>query len=100
MGNFVKGGVFIMLAASASVLPRATSGQQVIPVWPGPAPGSETWKQREETTGLPQVAHGAALVRNVSRPTLTAYLPDASVATGIGIVVFPGEGFRFLSWET
>jgi hypothetical protein len=79
-----------MCAASLSPLPRTTSGQQVVPTWPGPASGSETWKQREETTALPQVAGGAALVRNVTRPTLTVFVPDRSKATGAAV--------NWLSW--
>ncbi|GIG28911.1 alpha/beta hydrolase [Cellulomonas marina] len=38
-------------------------------------------------------------VRNVSVPTLTAYLPDADVATGAGVVVCPGGAMHFLSVE-
>jgi acetyl esterase/lipase len=36
------------------------------------------------------------LVRNVSQPSLTVFLPDASVAVGTGVVVCPGGGFHFL----
>ena len=35
--------------------------------------------------------------RNVTVPTLTAYLPEPSAATGTGIVVAPGGGLHFLS---
>src|SRR5206468_1830051 len=35
-------------------------------------------------------------VWNVTRPTLTPYLPDPAVASGTGIVVCPGGGFEFL----
>jgi acetyl esterase/lipase len=39
----------------------------------------------------------ASVVRNVSQPTLTAFLPDSSVATGTAVIVCPGGGFHFLS---
>jgi acetyl esterase/lipase len=39
----------------------------------------------------------AAVVRNVSQPTLTAFLPRPAVATGSAVVVCPGGGFHFLS---
>jgi acetyl esterase/lipase len=39
------------------------------------------------------------MVRNVTTPTLTAYLPDPAAATGTAVVVCPGGGFRFLSWQ-
>src|SRR5262249_8117446 len=34
---------------------------------------------------------------NVTRPTLSIYLPEASRTTGTGIVICPGGGFRWLS---
>jgi acetyl esterase/lipase len=39
-------------------------------------------------------------VRNITRPTLTPYLPEPSAATGTGVVVAPGGGFLMLSWES
>ncbi|HYW45689.1 MAG TPA: alpha/beta hydrolase [Bryobacteraceae bacterium] len=80
-------------------LPLAAAAQQkVIQVWPSTPPGSENWTQKEvEYTdpGSKQVR-----VRNVTTPTLTAFLPDRSTAGGTAVVVCPGGGFRFLSWHT
>lgn len=39
------------------------------------------------------------IVRNVSSPTLTPYLPDPSHATGTAVIVAPGGGFHFLAWD-
>jgi len=39
------------------------------------------------------------IVRNVSEPTLTAYLPDPAIATGTAVIVAPGGGFHMLSIE-
>ncbi len=101
MYKFTKGDGYFMLALSLISAPTTSKSQQhVIPVWPGVAPGSENWKQKEETIGLPQIASGAPLVRNVTQPTLTVFLPDPSVATGTAIIVCPGGGFQFLSWES
>ena len=74
--------------------------EQVIPVWPGAAPGSESWTQKEETTHLPPMAAGGPLIRNVTQPTLTVFPPDPSKATGTAVIVCPGGGFHFLSWES
>ena len=41
----------------------------------------------------------ALLVRNVVRPSITPYLPDASVANGTAVIVAPGGGFHFLAWD-
>ena len=72
-----------------------TGQPMVIPVWPKDAPGSEKWTQKE-------VEHRDAwlkvkIVRNVVRPTLTAFLPERSKANGTAVIICPGGGFRFLA---
>ena len=47
----------------------------IIPLWPDGAPGSEGWTQQEEVSAMPQ--GGLKVVRNVTQPTLTAYLPES-----------------------
>jgi len=74
-----------------------TGQPRVIPVWPKDALGSEKWTQKE-------VEHRSAwlrmkIVRNVVRPTLTAFLPERSKANGTAVIVCPGGGFRFLCFE-
>ena len=74
-----------------------TGQARIIPVWPKDAPGSEKWTQKE-------VEHRSELlrmkvVRNVVRPTLTAFLPERSKANGTAVIVCPGGGFRFLCCE-
>lgn len=66
----------------------------VIPIWPGPTPGSEGWQGEER---IVTAENGEPRVYNVTRPTLTVYLPDASVATGTAIVICPGGGFYRLA---
>ncbi len=68
--------------------------QKVIPLYPGGAPGSESWtyKEQEYKPGTKD-----ALVYNVSQPTLTVYPPDAGTANGTAIVVCPGGGFYILA---
>ena len=67
---------------------------QTLTLWPGVAPGSETWTQKEwvvEDTPIGAVAF------NVVTPTLTAYLPQRSKATGTGIIIAPGGAFVALA---
>jgi len=98
---FTKRVVCCLSLAGALVLSTICRGeQQVIPVWPGAAPGSETWTQKEETTTLPPLAAGGPLIRNVTQPTLTIFLPDPSLANGTAVIVCPGGGFHFLSWAS
>jgi acetyl esterase/lipase len=61
------------------------------------APGSESWTQTESE--LSSDWDGHRIVRNVVRPTLTAFLPDRQKANGTAVIVCPGGGFRFLAWE-
>jgi dienelactone hydrolase len=49
--------------------------------------------------GPPGVAQGTTMLRNVSRPTVTVYRPQAGQAHGGGVVVCPGGGWRILAWE-
>jgi len=64
-----------------------TPPTSAIPVWPGAAPGTESWTQREVT--YPKTPVGT-VVMNVTVPTLTAYLPAPATATGAGVIIAPG----------
>jgi acetyl esterase/lipase len=72
----------------------ATTQPTVLPLWPDGAPGSEDWPQQEEELILPP---SLKVVRNISQPTLTAYLPDPALANGTAVIVAPGGAFHFLS---
>jgi len=78
-----------------SAVIAANAQQKVIPLWPGAAPGSENWTYHEQTV-QPPGSHARAVV-NVSRPTLTVYLPEPSKANGTAVIVCPGGGFHFLA---
>ena len=69
---------------------------QEFAIWPGTAPGSETWQQQPNDVSV----FGMHAVYNVVRPTLTAYFPDPAHATGAAVIVAPGGGFRFLNIDT
>jgi len=68
-----------------SVLSCCASAQS-LNIWPGVAPGSENWKQEEQSVEAP---YGTVLI-NVVTPTLTPYLPEKSKATGTGVIIAPG----------
>ena len=70
---------------------------KVLPLWPGGAPGSENWNYEEWERVGPQ--DEVKRIHNVTRPTLAVYLPDPSSATGTGVVVCPGGGFRHLAFN-
>jgi acetyl esterase/lipase len=72
----------------------AKTAPQVIPLWPAGAPGSESWTWQEEASAFPN--NGDKVIHNVVQPTLTAYLPEPSNATGTAVIVCPGGGFHYL----
>jgi acetyl esterase/lipase len=69
----------------------------VISLWPDAAPGSEDWPQHEQVSVMPDF--GLKVIRNVSQPTLTVFLPDRAVADGTAVIVCPGGAFHFLAYE-
>jgi acetyl esterase/lipase len=77
-----------------AVLAAGSADAQVVKIWPGAAPGSETWTQQERTVENTPVG---TVIFNVVTPTLTAYLPDPAKATGTGVVIAPGGAFVALA---
>lgn len=64
-----------------------------IPLYRSAAPGWEHARQVEVWTEM----GGEKWVRNVTRPTLTPFLPAPGKATGAAVLVVPGGGFQFVS---
>jgi acetyl esterase/lipase len=72
--------------------PAQPSG--AIPLYAEPAPGpavAEVWDN------VPGAQVG---LRNVTRPTITPFLPAAGKGTGAAIIVAPGGGFQMLAMES
>ena len=70
--------------------------QPVIPLYSGVAPGSENAKQKEVSFVN---ADKQTRIRNITQPTLTAYLPERGKANGTAIIIAPGGGFMHLAME-
>ncbi len=69
---------------------------QIISLWPESAPGSEDWTYPEQEWFSEPPEH-LRFIRNVTRPTLTAFFPDPSKANGTAVIVCPGGGHLFLN---
>lgn len=67
---------------------------QVVNLWPGRAPGSERWTYQERVF---QNTPLGTVIMDVVTPTVTAYLPDSSSATGTGVIIAPGGAFVALA---
>jgi alpha/beta hydrolase fold len=84
-----------VVVAWLCLLAGGTQAQKVIRLYPGPAPGSETWTHQEKEYFSP--IFNTQVVTNVAQPTLTAYLPEQAAAGGTAVIVCPGGGFHVLS---
>ena len=68
---------------------------EVMNLYNGPAPGTENWKHEEVKTIDKK---GAIHYFNISKPSISVYLPEKSKATGAAMVVCPGGGFMYQSY--
>src|SRR3954462_5126943 len=108
MSAFSKGAAIVAALATMLVVPayaedppktqiEAPAEPNAIPLNTGGVEGQsakETWYKQ----------WGDPFVRNVSKATLTPFLPDPAKANGAAVIVAPGGGFRILSmgnegWE-
>jgi len=87
----------LFTAHSGTAIQRPASAPQEIRLWPGKAPGTETWTVAETATTSPA---GDRTIANVSDPSVTVFLPSAAVATGAAVVVAPGGALRALAWDS
>jgi acetyl esterase/lipase len=84
--------------ATASAITRIAppADPDAIALYPGVAPGSEG---RSIVERWARMGNGETSVRNVTRPTLTPFLPDPAKATGAAVIVAPGGAFKMLSMD-
>ncbi|WP_019465896.1 alpha/beta hydrolase [Dyella japonica] len=81
-------------ALALMLLAPLVSHAQTVKLWPGVAPGSEHWTQKEQVEKNTPVG---TVIINVVEPTLTAYLPEPGTATGTAVVIAPGGAFVALA---
>lgn len=71
------------------------SQNEVISLYAGKVPGSETWNWSEaENT---KNDWGLRVAYNVANPTLTVFKPEEGKANGTSVIIAPGGAFRALS---
>ena len=83
-----------ILCIALSLVPVAVA-QEVIPLYPGTAPGSPlaTYPEKDYISKV----WNTEVVTNVTRPTLTLFKPSPKLKNGTAIVICPGGGFMALS---
>jgi acetyl esterase/lipase len=77
----------MLTVAFTFLMACSAHSQQVVNIWTGAPPGTENWTQKEKVIENTPVG---TVVLNVVTPTLTAYLPEKSKATGTGVIIAPG----------
>lgn len=77
----------VCLAACFALTAGAAWAEPTVNLWPGTAPGSEGWSQKEQV--VPNTPIGTVAL-DVVAPTLELFLPEKSKATGVGVIVAPG----------
>ncbi len=80
------------------ILNLSCKAQQVITLYTGTAPYALPVEDRE-TGGNSTGGNGRFFVTNVTRPTLTVYLPKKKNASGTAVIICPGGGYNRLSIE-
>jgi len=72
------------------------AAQEIIPLYPSEIPNSIPYPMKEI-----RLENDGSLLgyRNISQPTLTVYLPEANVATGVAVVICPGGGYGMESYR-
>ncbi|MDB5013550.1 MAG: alpha/beta hydrolase, partial [Daejeonella sp.] len=81
---------------SAFMLMSLTSmAQKVIPLYPGKVPNSIEGIKNEEA--IEDKPNSFYLIKNVSQPTLTIYIPQSVKPNGTSVIIFPGGGYGVLA---
>ncbi len=83
--------IAILIASAATLAAQPAA----IPLYPGTAPGSESWTHVESEVVGPK--DDIRRVSNVVKPVLIPHLPPADKANGTAVIVCPGGGFRILA---
>lgn len=84
----------------ADDLSATVDAGDVVMLWPGDAPGGHA-ADGPEAVFMRSGGNGplTPMIRNVSAPSLTVFLPDPAKANGTGVIIAPGGGYKILAWD-
>jgi acetyl esterase/lipase len=82
------------LAQTPPVPEQPLASRQVLPLWPGKPPGTQS-ALKEGSIQVPNT--NLHILRNVTLPTLTVFLPKSGNPSKTAVIIAPGGGFRVLA---
>lgn len=109
--SWLAGALTLLLASpltgqgtSAPAPSNARSGFNFVRIAPPAEPGAIPLYPADQSPPRKPTERWAAMggqrfVRNVTRPTITPFLPDLASATGAAVIVAPGGGYMMLSMD-
>jgi acetyl esterase/lipase len=82
---------FLLLSATYFMMSSVVYSQQTIPLYPGAIPNSKPTAdiEKREVTD-----NGMEIIRNISVPTLTLFLPSKTSMAQTAVIVIPGGGYH------
>jgi YD repeat-containing protein len=86
-------GAILCVGCTGAAQSAAPADPPAIPLYAKPFPAAANPEQTDTRDGL-------RVIRNVSEPTLTVFLPDRAKATGTAVIVAPGGAFMMLSYDS
>src|SRR4051812_6945822 len=89
--TFALCALFVCMAAQVG----GAAEPLVLDLWPGAIPGESAAKAEDTITG----ERGARRVTDVTRPTISVLRPALERNSGVAVIIAPGGGYRFLSWD-
>lgn len=87
------------LFATSLLFTTGLFGAEEVPLWAKGAPGSEAMAGKKEVVDGPHQGQDFTRIWSIHNPSLTVYLPPKDKATGAAMIVAPGGGHRFLSFD-
>jgi len=70
-------------------LTLSVSAQLTLPLYEGQIPNSKPTPDKEKTS----VRGTITVVDQISKPTISVYLPPENIATGAAVIIYPGGGY-------
>ncbi|MBI3466832.1 MAG: alpha/beta hydrolase, partial [Planctomycetes bacterium] len=87
-------GLVLLITVGWAAVSRAADDPTAIAIWPGKTP-QETGQFEDKTTGEAPRRR----VESVATPTITVFRPEKEKNTGAAMLIAPGGGYNFLSWD-